>query len=457
MSTPSHTVRWVSTLIGLAVVLQRFAVPGTQIALLLPVFALWVGLALLHGVVVLDRRRTALFCLAAVGTGTVILFQAVWVPDRYLSLPSWALVLATSFPFVCSLADRRAETFVRALHHVVGWGLALAAGCLLMTLTQVAGLAWTDLVAGVVPSSFLLTDFSISYPYSYGSELYRANAWLGLEPSFVSFQLGAAVLAAVLLRRSLRTVGVLGAGLLSTAAGSGLLVVVVGLLVLVGWPRRRVLLRYAVPAAVGVGALAASPFGLSLLARVGEITSSGSSASLRAVEPYALLWAPWTSDAATTLLGAGPGSSQELASATGVLGLLIPTPAKVFFDYGLVGGALLAAFLVLCYTSAPSRSLAASLFLSLWFIQPGLTTTVLVIEVVALVSLWAPQRGLRIEEIRPRRRARADGRGYVSPAGSPLGAPREPEPTPLPRRTGPVAPARAQPAPAPPGGPAASP
>ena len=396
---PARTARWLSALFGAGVLLQRFAVPGTRIAALLPVMALWVAFALLHGVVVVNRRRLVLFCVAMAGTGAVILLQEIWLPGRFVSLPSWALVFATSFPFVFSLADRRLVTFLRTLRHVVGWGLGLAAGCLLMTATQAVGLSWRDVVAQVFPSSFLLPDFVISYPYSYGSALYRANAWIGLEPSFVSLQLGLALVAAVLLGRSWTTLGVLVAAMVSTAAGSGFLIAVVAVVVVLGWPRREVLRRLVVPGAVGLALLAVSPFGSVLLGRIGEVARSGSSASLRVVEPYALLWDPWTADLATTLLGAGPGSSQELVARTGILGLLVPTPLKVFFDYGVLGGALLAAFLVACYLGASSRTLAATLFVSLWLIQPGLTTTVLVVNVVVLVSLWSPQTGVRLEEV----------------------------------------------------------
>ena len=133
--------------------------------------------------------------------------------------------------------------------------------------------------------------------------------------------------------------------------------------------------------------------------RVVEIGTSGSSASLRAVEPYTALAPFVTAQGLVPFLGLGPGSSQVLVSATRIEGLLVPTPLKVFFDYGLLAGGALAVFLLACYRRSASRSLAVGLLVSLWSLQPGLTTTVLVLTVVVFVSLWAPQQGLQLEDV----------------------------------------------------------
>jgi hypothetical protein len=266
-----------------------------------------------------------------------------------------------------------------------------------MTATQLAGVPYRDVLADVLPAPLLLHDFAVTYPYSYGSTLFRANAWIGLEPSFTSFQLGIALLASVLLRRSIWRIVLLVVAIAATAAGSGILLVAVGLVVLLLKPGRALLRRYVAPVAVLVGIALATPFGQALLGRSGEFSDPQSSTSLRAILPYSILWPRWIAETGAVLVGAGPGSSQVLATSTGLGGLLVPTPAKIFFDYGLLGGAVLAAFLVACYFRSPSRSLATALFVSLCTVQPGLTTTALLLNAVIFVSLWAPRDGPPLE------------------------------------------------------------
>ena len=97
-----------------------------------------------------------------------------------------------------------------------------------MTATQFAGIAYRDVFASVVPEPLQLSGYVITYPYAYGGTLFRANAWVGLEPSFVSFQLGLAALAAMMVRRSWLVLALILAGLASTASGSGILILLVG-------------------------------------------------------------------------------------------------------------------------------------------------------------------------------------------------------------------------------------
>ena len=86
-----------------------------------------------------------------------------------------------------------------------------------------------------------------------------------------------------------------------------------------------------------------------------------------------------------------------------MLGLLVPSPAKVFFEYGLVAGVVLAAFLLGCYWGGPSRAMGLSLLVSLWLLQPGVTTMVIVAPLLAMVTLWSPRPGLPIEKLLPER------------------------------------------------------
>ncbi len=397
-----RTVRWVAVLFALGVLLQRFSVPGSVVPLLLPIVLGWLGLAMARGVVELDRTRLMLLCAAVAVTGAAIFVQPLLVPAPRVSLTSWGLVFAVSSTLVFRLVDRRPETFQGVLHAVSTIGVVQALGALTMTATQFAGIAYRDVFASVVPEPLQLSGYVITYPYAYGGTLFRANAWVGLEPSFVSFQLGLAALAAMMVRRSWLVLALILAGLASTASGSGILILLVGVAGLVSSRLRGQLRPRLLPLGLGILVLLSTPYGIGLAARAGEVAEDNSSASLRAIQPYERLLTPWLSDLPTMFFGAGPGTSQVLVTATSEAGLLVPTPIKILFDYGIIAGSVLAAFLITCYCGSLSPVLAFTLFFSLWTLQPGLTTILLVMHVVILVSLWPRDHRPEVDEHVPR-------------------------------------------------------
>jgi hypothetical protein len=117
---------------------------------------------------------------------------------------------------------------------------------------------------------------------------------------------------------------------------------------------------------------------------------------------------PWTVDGITPLLGLGPGSAQRIVDGSGILGLLTPTPAKIIVEYGFIAGLALAVFLISCYFGTPSRTLAIALFISLWTVQASLSSTVLVSNVLILITLWSPRPGRPIDDL-PVATGRAEG------------------------------------------------
>jgi hypothetical protein len=401
------------------VLLQRFAIPGLPVAVVLPVLVvggLW-GVA--AGLASFDRFRLTAWLLAAGAMAAVIGVQSLVVQDARISFGSWALFVTTWAPFTLRLTDRRRATTVATLRVVVGTTLCLAVVNIVMLASQLAGLPYRDWLADLLPSGLLLQGFVITYPLTYGSEIYRGNAWIGLEPSIVSAQLGVGLVAAILVRARRTTVLVLAAGTLSAAAGSGVAILVVALIVMLALPGRRVLRPYAWPAGIGLLAVLATPIGQGLVARIPEVFVRNSSANLRAVLPYQYLWARWSDSLDIVLLGGGPGSSQALVGDSGILGLQVPTPIKIFFDYGLLAGGVLALFILICYLGGPSRALAFSFFVSLWTLQPGTTTAVVVAPLLLLVTWWSPRDAPVMEVIRtqdePVRPAVATGAAQLEP------------------------------------------
>lgn len=394
----ARTAQWVLVLFVLCVLLQRFAIPNTDVALLLPAVLAWCLYGLRQGVVEVDRGRGLAYLGAFGAMAVVVLLQPRLVPRASTSITSYGLFMAVWAPFVLRVIDLRRETYLRVLQGTVRVGLCLAGACVAMTLSQLAGLGYRDWFAAVVPDALELQGFVITYPVAYGADLYRANAWIGLEPSFVSAQLGLAIIAGIVTRASAPQLGVLLLAMGCTLSGSGFALLGVAVPVLLASGLRVLFVRYVPVVALSVLAAAVTSFGALLLERATEIQSSGSSASLRAVEPYRYLWPVWVEDLSNVLLGLGPGSAQDLVYDTQVLGLLVPSPAKIFFEYGLLGGAALAGFLLSCYVAGPSRSFAAALLVSLWLLQPGTTTLLAVAPLLVFVTLWSPRLGRALED-----------------------------------------------------------
>jgi hypothetical protein len=399
-----RTVKWATVLFVLVILVQRFSVPGMPVPMLLPVVLGWVFLALRGGVLEVDRRRFLFWCLAVCATGGVMLVQTAVGTAPMISLTSWALVLVVWLPALTRFTDRRTETYRQVLVAVAWTCTALAAVCIVQMAIQLAGFHYSDILKPYLPATFLEQGFNITSPVEFGSTIYRANAWIGLEASVVSYQIGIGLLAAVLTRRSIWMIGVLVTGLFATVAGSGFLLALVGVLTLLVTPARRILLKPIAPIVVLGGALAFTPYGQGLITRTGEASQDeGSSASLRAIQPYSELWPTWSTDLWTALVGGGPGSSQRLVDLSPLRGL-VPLPAKIFFDYGLVAGIVLALFLLYCYVDGPSQTFAFTMFVSMWTVQPGSNIPVFVIPLVLLVTLWAPRAGPRLEDLPLRRR-----------------------------------------------------
>ena len=392
-----RTARWVACLFLLVVLTQRFGLPNQPVPLLLPVIGVWAVAAAAKGVVVVDRARLAFWLTGASVGALVMLVQATVVPGAQISITAWGLIVAVWLPFVVRLVHRSSAAFRAMLRYTTRIGLVLASIAVVMLVSQFVGLPYRDWLAEVVPAPLLLTDFVITYPITYGSAIYKANAWIGVEPSMVSVQLGLSLLAAILVRERAWKVLVLLVGLAATLSGSGIVIAGIGLVVMLGFRSRTLVVRY-VPVAVGaVVAILLTPVGQLLLGRSTEFQSDNSSTSLRALQPYQLLYPLWREHLSGVLLGYGPGSSQRLVEASGVTGLLVPSPVKLFFEYGLLAGGVLAAMMLACYWGGPSRVFAVSLLVSLWVLQPGTTTMVIVAPLLIFVSLWSPRTESPIE------------------------------------------------------------
>ena len=158
---------------------------------------------------------------------------------------------------------------------------------------------------------------------------------------------------------------------------------------------------------------ATTAFADAITRRVFEAGDPRSSTALRATEPYVQLWPKWIADPIGMLVGQGAGSSAEIVRGLPIEGLLVPSVAKVIFDYGLIGGAALIILMISTYLRSPDPLLALTLAASMFVLQSA--SQPLVICSVMLVSLWSPAdrpamraRPIPVSAVRASRASSAD-------------------------------------------------
>jgi hypothetical protein len=390
---------WVTVLFTLTFLFQRISVPGISIPVTVPIAGLWLGLAFLRGLVTIDPRRFVIWCLAAAVSGAMVLPQLIIVASPYVSFNSWALWIVIWLPLVVRLRDRSRVHYLRTLRAVANAGLGLAVLSIAFIVSQLFGVRYYDWVADVVPNNLLVHDYVISYPISYGSPIYKSNGWIALEPSFLSFFIAVCLVSALVTRMSVVKVLVLLAGLLSTVAGSGMAVIIVYVVCLLLVGRIGNLRRYGLPAVAVIVGFISTIFGQAVSQRVLEFGDARSSTSLRAIEPYLQLWPYWVGDPPSVIIGQGAGSSAEIIRGLGITGLLVPSTAKVLFDYGLVGGTGLIILMIFTYVRSPEPLFALSLAASMFVLQTA--SQPLVICSIMLFAFWSPAPTDDLVEPRP--------------------------------------------------------
>lgn len=398
-ATERRSARWVAALLVLVILTQRLGIPGVPFIGMTTVLILgWVAVAAVCHVITLDRLRFSWWLAMGGVTGIAMLLQQAWVSGSEISVNAWLLVLAVWLPFAFRLVDTGRAGFVLLLRYLTRTTVVLAVATLAMVGSQLAGVQYEDVMARFVPPSFLLEGFNTLIPIFYGSPIYKGTAWIGLEPSITSAFLGLGLLAALLSRSSIWAIVILIVGLVATVSGSGVVLVIGGVVVLLLSRARSVLAPYWFLGILTVVATSLTTFGEVLLSRSTEVQSDNSSAALRSTLPYEVITPQWISDPLAVLLGWGPGSSQRVVNDSGLVGLLVPTPVKIFYEYGLLAGLILAGMFLLAFWGGPSRTLSIPLLLTLLLLQPGLTTAIITVPVLALVTLWSPRRGPQMED-----------------------------------------------------------
>lgn len=401
-----------------AVALQRIQLPG-GVPLTLVVLLAGAALLALLGSVVVSRLAVLGFFVA-----TSLLALVAWIASQSsprASMTSLLLLLLLYAPWVLRLRDSlrpAAPEVGRFFVHLAGFFGFVAAA---QFLAQLAG-AWvfTDYVA-MLPENLQVPGYNPAALLEWGSSIYRPAAFVFLEPSMLSQTSALGILVGLVLRMRARALLGPVLGIASALSGTGIILLGAGLVLIVLVRPRLLRLSFVILGLVAILAVLASPAAGPLLSRSDEVGQSGSSGSLRFIEPYQQVLKGLAVEPSRVLIGAGPGTSERLlassrGSATGQA-VVYTIPAKLLFEYGAFAGMLFLAFVFAgLLRPAGIPLVGAFMFVMLMTLSGALLQPNTALLAWTLVVLWrrpASGRSLRAagddRDNRPSRQLRLGG------------------------------------------------
>ncbi len=360
----------------LVVVTQKLAIPlggGNQVALALVIHYAALLILAGRGRLLVSRGRLALFCsLVAAASLTQIGYSA-----EAMSLSSLALMLLTAAMFVFVIPLPR-WAYRELLRRFVLLAVAASALVALDWALQAAHMPMPNLET-LIPFPFIYQTYNYIQPVTWDSPWMKPNGVFFLETSHVSQFIALGVVVEVAMFRNLGRTAALLLGLGATLGGTGMLLLVACLPLLLLRLPARVLVTGAVLAPLLLVAAAQGGLLAPLTKRTAEFSENSSSGFNRFVLP--MQWWLSTFDGPTdeAWLGRGAGSMPKSVNdeETGTAGYAWPPYTKIEVEYGLVTlVAWLAYVLVAVFGSGAPAAVALAAFVQFEFLNGSLNVPV---------------------------------------------------------------------------------
>jgi hypothetical protein len=268
---------------------------------------------------------------------------------------------------------------------------------------------------GVIPDMFLALEYNYVDPTDFLPGFYKSNGFFLPEPSIFGQVMGLALITEVLFFRPSYRLLVIGLALFVSFSGTGAVLCLLFIPLLLLRQGNPVLLLLAAMLAVLLVIFAGSPYLAPYLNRFGEFGSTYSSGFARFLSPLYLFSDFIFTSTRNTLFGLGPGAIESFFN-NYYTEVHDPTWGKLFFEYGLVGTLPFALF-VTCsfFADAPVKPLAGALFFN-WLLFGGYLLSPPIAGLILPLAVWHRRARMTAAGRAPDRRQAPDTRAAGSPA-----------------------------------------
>lgn len=321
-----------------ALILQRFGLPlgGKAFSLVGPIGLGLAAWGVFNGTLAFDRGRLAAYCALAACAVLGLAWHAL-SPAGFggsgANLESLSqFLLLTGFACLTFAQPVDERRFFREVNR---WFAVVAAAGVLQFVLQFVGLrvfSFTGIVPGVLLFEF---GYNLVIPTGIGDTL-KSNGFFLVEPSVFSQVMALALIIEVLAFRRVAFLCLFVAGLLTSFAGTGWIVLgsfVAAAGLGLGWRGLAIAAGMVLVVAVLFGVVSnfAPDVAGAFQQRMDEISRPGTSGHRRFITPFWLLDDTLSAAPSAALLGLGSGVSERL---TLPYAYDVNTPIKIGLDYG---------------------------------------------------------------------------------------------------------------------------
>ncbi|HEV2673905.1 MAG TPA: hypothetical protein VGV37_05140 [Aliidongia sp.] len=364
--------------------LTRFALTlgHSELSLALVVALFGTALLVLTGAVRISPTRFALFALAVATLLLSVMLGGSTSPS-YLSFLNLILLYACWLFVVPD--DRQFEAAMRTMRKML---LIIAVSGILQFFAQVAIKGpvlfnWQN----VFPYTWISHGFNYVIPVPGLGGMNKSNGFFLLEPSSLSQMMAIGIIIELEFFRPSWRLAVLAAALALSFSGTGLVLFMAIVPLMLLTRGKGGILLVAVPALVGLALLVAGPRIALLFDRLQEFGSDQSSGFARFISPFFLFSDYLYPHLSTTLFGMGPGSIEGFSLKAAYL-IHDPTWGKLIFEYGFLGAVPFVLYVAYCFfAGARSIWLASALFLNYLLLGGNLVDARLQVLILVLVVL----------------------------------------------------------------------
>lgn len=338
----------------------------------------------------------SLAALMTTGTGVrvetvrVILLAAFWVSAALSQVisgrafsPSAIILLFAIYLTACVSLDISRSTYLACLKAFVALMLAFLVVVVLQHLMQLVWgrQSWPNLNE-IVPKEFLFPGYNYVQALSWGSKYFKPHAFLFLEVSILSqFAALAFVIELTYFRRILPLAG-LAMLLLLCFAGTGLLILMICMPVLLAKAERRVWLLAIVGGAILVAVAIGSGWFAQIENRIFEFEQFGSSGYYRFTVPINVAL-DLLSDPDSIFSGYGAGNTPTQDAA-----VYLPL-VKLYYEYGLAPAFIFLIFLLYSMLQySTSKRVTFAFFVFFMICGGGLSTPVYALMIVLFCTMF---------------------------------------------------------------------